>query len=219
MPFDEEPETHPAFGMAQVNRVTCGPTGLPLFDSELLHHQFVMLRITRAKRYRELNRDWIHGENHTLMEVRMSMAQWGALVSSFGSSGVPVTLSVIGGEPVEEIEHKPRMAESLREIDAAAERFAGGIAEAAQAVQEAFDRKAGRRELAALLRSLQIRLANGKPNVRYVAEAFSEHVENTVTKARADIEAMAQSAAQRGITVGGAADVLALPADVEEPTG
>ena len=203
-----EPETHPSFGMASVNRLTGGAS--TLFDSDLRHHEIVELTISGATRQRDLSRDWIHpAQTHTV--VRMSMAQWGALVSSFGTSGVPVTLHRIGGLPVEPAEHEPRMAESLREVDAAADKYTGKIRAAAAAVQAGFDEKLGRREMAVLLRDLDIAIRNAGPNLTFVAESLSEHVENTVTKARADIEAMVVTAAtQRGLDPGSAPEVLGL---------
>lgn len=210
MPTDTDNETHPSFGMASVNRIHSGPPGEALFDSELRHHEFVELRISDAERKRDLNHDWIHPTvEHTV--VRMSMVQWGALVSSFGTSGVPVTLHRINGQPVEKAAYAPRMAESLAEVDAAAEKYTGRIHTAAEALRAAFDEKAGRKEMEKLLRDLEIQLSNAKPNLKFVAKSFTEHVEDTVTKARADIEAMvAHAATQRGLDAGSAPEVLGL---------
>jgi hypothetical protein len=189
-------EEHPSFGWAVVGRVST--TGTHLFDSEIQHQHYVMLRIGRATRKRELNRDWIHGEHGpNIVEVAMSMAQWGALVSSFGSSGVPVTIERINGERIEEAPHEPRLALSTSEVEGSVDRLLSDFTDKLAAVADAFDRKAGRRELGDLLRDLQIALKNARPNARYAAKTFTEHVENVVTKARADIEAVVQMAAER----------------------
>jgi hypothetical protein len=196
-----EREEHPAFAMAEVNRVHATP-GAALFDSELQHSEYVVLRIKRAMRRRELKRDWIT-DAEQLVEVSMSMAQWGALVSSFGTNGVPVTLNWLSGEgDVERLSYEPRMAESLKEIEGAATELVHDIRWAADELREAFDNKASRREVEDKLSHLEAMINNARADACFTATQFSKHVENTVTKARADIEAMAASAQQRGIEAG-----------------
>lgn len=135
------------------------------------------------------------------------MAQWGALVSSFNTSGVPVTLEMVrDGDliEVEDLPYEPRMAESLKEIHAATGQLVDDIKKAVIAVREAYDLNKGRTVINEALRHLEITIINSQPNADYAAKTFAEHVENTVTKARADIEAMAQTAARAGLESGAA---------------
>lgn len=208
MPEPREKEEHPSFGWARVNRLSSGPPGRTLFDSELRHQHFVRLEISRASRERGLNRDWIHGEIRPLIEIDMSMAQWGALVSAFGSEGVPVTLNAVGGEDMGDPPYEPRMNRSLAEIEESTDKVFGEVQDATEALREAFDRKAGRREMQQLLWDLEVRLKNAKPNTKFVAESLVEHVENVVTKARFDIEAAVRMAAERGLDAGDAVQAL-----------
>ncbi|HVL40250.1 MAG TPA: hypothetical protein VM328_12745 [Fimbriimonadaceae bacterium] len=195
-------EHHPAFGWAQVSRVSQGPRGAALFDSDIRHQQYVTLRVGRSTRERNLKQDWIHGDGTSIVEIAMSMAQWGALVSSFNTSGVPATLIYVNGERMPDLpSDDSRLALSVAETERAADDAFDTIKVALAAVKEAFERNAGRKEMKALLWSLEAATRNATPNVRYAAESLSEHVENVVTKAKFDIEALAQ--AQAGRELGG----------------
>lgn len=213
---DEEPtiddggwEHHPSYGWVQVNRVQVGPPGASLFDSELRHREVVMLRIGQAQRKRELQHDWIMGEGLPVIEVEMSLAQWGALVSSFGSSGVPATVSRLGPNSVAGAPHSPRLELSTSEVEGATARLIADLGAAVTALRQAHERKAGRKEVGELLRTVDIKLGNARSNARFAAESFTEHVENVVTKARADLEAMVAMAADHQLETGDIAIELA----------
>ena len=184
-------ETHPSWITIRANRISHSPPGRRLFDSEINHQHYVTVTIERCDRRRDLNHDWIHNTT-LLMEIDMSMAQWGGFVSSFGDgSGVPVTLSYLIGEGlVAEAPYDSRLGVSIAETKGAAKRMVDEVDEAYQAVQEGFDAKLGRRDMADLLRNLKYKIENTPANVSHAAKSLSEHVENTVAKARGDVEAM-----------------------------
>lgn len=200
-------ETHPSWIVIRANRISSSPPGIRLFDSEINHQHFVRVTIQRCTRKRELHKDWIH-PTQLLAEVDMSMAQWGGFVSSFGDgSGVPVTLAYFNGEQIPEAPYESRIAESIQETKDAAARMVEKIAEAQAKVDEAFERGAGRKEMRSLLADVT-RLVDQTPgNVKFAAESLTKHVENTVAKARGDVEAMVAHAAASGLEVG---DVPAL---------
>lgn len=205
---DPEREEHPSFGWCTVSRVHSSPPGVSLFDSEIRHSEFVQLRISTATRKRDLHRDWIHGDTHRLIEIDMSMVQWAELVSSFGSSGVPVTLAWVSGERIESPPYEPRMAQSTAEVEGAADKVFGDVTGTVSDLRAAFENKAGRKEIGDLLRRLESTLQNAKPNLRFAAESLTEHVENVISKARFDIEATVQMAAERGLEAGSAVRAL-----------
>lgn len=175
-------EAHPAFGMARVNRRTSTP-GAVLYDSEIRHGSTVVLTVSRGVRERDLNRDWLYA-TEDLVEVEMSEAQWGALVSSFGQgSGVPVTIRHTESEhSVAPIPFEPRLALSTEETRSATVKAVASIKAAAEVVAE--------KPTKANIRSLMSAIENAGPNVEYASRTLSEHVENVVTKAKYDIEAM-----------------------------
>ncbi len=177
-------------------------TGQHLFDSEIRHQHFVRVRVSRCIRRRDLNRDRRHSTT-TLMEFAMSHAQWGAFVSSFGDGGgVPATLlydqdGIVPSEPVSE----SRLTKSAREVGDAGGKALAEIRESYEALEAAFERGAGKREMRDLIHTLKHRIQNGPANMKFAATSLTEHVENVVTKAKTDIEAMAVAAVDGGLTL------------------
>lgn len=185
---DDGNETHPAWGLIGANRVSSTP-GAPLFDSDLLHGHYVMVRIQHAQRKRSLARDWLFGRKH-IVEIAMSEAQWASFVSTMNvGDGVPCTIESIGKERVPEVSHEPRLAVSMDEVE-------GAAAKAMEAIQEKFAAYQ-KNKTAANLRSLGITIGNATPNITFAASSLTEHAENVVQRARADIEAMVVAKAEQ----------------------
>jgi hypothetical protein len=185
-------ESHPAFGKVVLSRVHASP-GASLFDSEIRHPEYVTVKVVRAERERDLNRDWIFGRQ-TVVEFAVSTAQWADLVSSFSNGdGVPCTLQYTETDGVlPAIPFEPRLALSQAETRGAADRAFAKIREAFEVV-DAKPTKAN-------LRSLRAAIENAPSNVEFAARSLTEHTEKVVTKARADIEAMLETAARsRGL--------------------
>lgn len=203
---DAVKDTHPSFAVARFNRASTGSDGVSLFDSEIRHSRLVTFDVYHAERERDLNHDWIRSVGVPIVEIEMSEAQFGALVSSFGDgAGVPVMLKYVATGNVVEVEpppYAPRAAESLREIGEATGKVFDTVADAVADLRKSFDKGVGKREMETKLKHLEWMLENAKPNTKFVAESFTKHVETVVTKARADIEATAQFAVARGLTMG-----------------
>lgn len=188
-------ESHPSFAMAGVYRVSQGGAGASMFDSEIRHNHYVVLKIMRATRKRDLHRDWIFG-GQQIIEVSMSMSQWGALVSSFNTEGVPVTLAWLDGRRIPEPPYEPRLAYSTDEVKEAGNRAFERIKAAAAKVKEAID-GGGKKAQREAMHNLDLAIEQAPGNMAFAAESLTEHVENVVGKARADIEAMIVDAAER----------------------
>lgn len=78
-------QSHPAFGLVKTSRVHT--TGIRLFDSELKHHEYIEIGVYEA----EMTMDREHPtprrstyKRRPIVEIRLSQAQWAAMVSSFG---------------------------------------------------------------------------------------------------------------------------------------
>lgn len=220
-------ECHESFALAGFSRVTATP-GQRLFDSSIPHNHFITLSIKRATRKREVHRDWLHGTEE-LIEVGMSEAQFGAMVSSFNvGDGTPVTILRFHDAPEvlvpEPTHNESRLAETAREVQSEAQKALSKVEEAAAAVADAFERKAGRREMAALLNDLTRVVGQAPSNMRFAADSLTEHTEKVITKARADVEAMVIRAAEHAaLDSGEITEALGLgsgeviDADVVEP--
>lgn len=201
--FFGDREEHPAFGMISASRDRYGPGGAVLFDSDIRHHETITVYLREASRSRQNKGDHV-SQGKIIAEIEMSLAQWASFVSSLNTVGVPCTLRHTRDGALQEmpaIPFEPRLQIQLEETRQAAREAAADIIEAFEALEEGFDEKAGRAVMRELLRVLQARLENFAPNVEYAGKRLSEHAENVVQKARADVENMVlQHARQLGMS-------------------
>lgn len=166
-------ETHPAWLLIRANRVHS--TGERLFDSEITHREYVRVEIDTCTRKRSLQQDWIHPDK-TRAIINMSMAQWGAFVSSFGDGGgVPATLEYWEGERIERIPTESRFDESIQDVKKATTKGMASIKKAFNDVQEARARNAGKREMNSLMHHLQCMIENMPANMAFAANSLTEH--------------------------------------------
>lgn len=192
-------DTHPAYGSISASRVTSSPPNT-LFDSEIRHSHYIVLHINRASIKRDLNHNWIHPDITPLIEVAMSEAQWAAFISSMNSGGSPCTItSTENDHNVPGLEFRPVLAQSIAEVRGAAQQSMTQIERAMENYSNVLVTGTAKEKREALS-SLQQTIKNVPANMAFVAKSLSEHAENVVTKARADVEAMVvQSAQQLGI--------------------
>lgn len=192
---DDGYETHPAWGLIGASRVSAGGTGYALFDSDILHHHFVVVRLRRAIRKRDLGHDYKHGEDE-IVQIAMSEAQWASFVSTMNvGDGVPCTIESVEKERLPGVEYEPRLAVSMDEVGRAAEK-------AIEQIQTAFDAYQEHKSVANR-KALESAIRNAPANMSFAAKTLSEHAENVVQRARADIEAIVTAKAdQLGIDAG-----------------
>src|SRR5215468_2285877 len=96
-----ERESHPAWGMIGAYRTGSTP-GAALFDSDIRHQHYMVIRLETATRSRDLHRDHVMGDKR-IIEVAMSEAQWASFVSAVNTSGVPMTIQWRDGHDVPEV--------------------------------------------------------------------------------------------------------------------
>lgn len=181
-------EKHPAWGLIGASRVQTSPPGASLFDSDIPHQHTIMVRISTASRKRDLHSDWKHAEEQ-FVEVEMSEAQWASFVSSMNTGdGVACTIRRREDEYlVPSFPHEARLQQSIEEVEQAADRAFEKVREALAAYEE--------KKNAANLRALHFAIENAPRNIAFSADSLTEHAENVVQKARADIEAMVEAKA------------------------
>lgn len=185
-------EQHPAWVLVGASRVSASHPGAVLFDSDIRHQHYVVVRVKRATRARNLMHDWKHGRE-TIVEFAMSEPQWASFVSSMNSGdGVPATLQydATKDEPrVPGMPHAPRLQVSMDEVH-------GAAAEAQAKVEEAFAAYKAHKTVGNL-RDLEIAIGHMTPNMDFAAKSLSEHAESVVERSRADIEAFVIRKAQQ----------------------
>lgn len=180
-------DTHPAFGVAVVVRSSGSPRAL--FQSDLRHNETIRLSIHTADRMRDLNRDWVHPRRE-LIEVEMSLAQWGAVVSSVGlGSGVPVTIRRTETDVyVPEIPYEPRIAENVTETRDAVRKLLAHARETLAELEDAIESKKGIRATRDALRNHHFAVQNAEANAAFAVTSLTEAAESVVSQARSDIE-------------------------------
>ncbi|WP_424863052.1 hypothetical protein [Streptomyces sp. MMS24-I29] len=168
-----------------------------LFQSDLRHQETITLRITAAERKRSLHQDWVYPRER-LVEIEMSLAQWGALVSSVGlGSGVPVTLRSTESRPdVPHIPHEPRIAENVDEVKNAVNRLLAQVKETFAGLEEAIAEKKGIRVIREALGRHRASIANAASNSAFAVTSLAEAAEHVTAQAKADIEAHVLAAAR-----------------------
>lgn len=186
-------ETHPAFGVAIVTRGQGTPR--TLFQSDLQHNETITLRIETAERDRDLHRDWVH-PRESIVEVEMSLAQWGALVSSIGlGSGVPVTIrsrESLWDVPL--LPYEPRIAENIAETRAVVADLLENAKRTLIDLDSAIEGKQGVKAVRDALRQHAASLANAESNAAFAVKSLKESAESVVAQARADIESQIMQA-------------------------
>ena len=191
-PTDEKGRTritHPAFGQISASRVS-GQTNL--YGSDFSHQNYVTITLSASEVDRHLSNDWHHGKNE-LFEVALSEAQWATFVSSMNvGSGVPCTIqhtmmATRGYTP------------ALPDPPDRREQFAKEL------LENMVDARAALGDLEALIMSSGVSKAKAKEMLdkvafasreigsssKFVAEQFDEHMENSVEKAKIEVNAYA----------------------------
>lgn len=180
-------ETHPAFGTASVTRSSGTPRAL--FQSDLQHSETIRLTINTAERGRDLNRDWVH-PTHQVVEVEMSLAQWGTLVSSTGlGSGVPVTLRWAPGGYRALLPYAPRIQKNLDEVNGSVRKLFARAKETFEVLSETIEEKKGVKAIRQALRDHRFSLENAPANAAFAVTSLAKAAEKITSQAVADIEA------------------------------
>lgn len=186
-------ETHPAFGGIDVGFISTTPSAT-LFGSDVQHSDIVRLTISTMSRTRSLGTDR-HYPEQRLIEVDMSQAQWAAIVSGGGRGTKPCTLRYTKEQgSIPGLEFHSRLATSAQEVRDAAQKSLAKVEAAYQALED-LGEKAGVKARREAMRQLRLAIEGAPRNMQFAADSLTAHVEDVVTKARADIEV----ATSRGI--------------------
>jgi len=176
----QETEQAPYMGTVQVSRVSSGPPGGVLFDSEHGHQHFIQLRINSAYRVRSLSHDWVH-QDKELVEVSMTEAQWASMISTLNhGSGTPCTLGHILQQqpPI-----KPTLADDRTSL------FAGELNDTQTRILGRLDELMQGRLTKAQKHELDVIKSHVAGNAKFVAESFDKHMEHRKAKFQAEAEA------------------------------
>lgn len=204
--------SHPAYGAITASRCS---GRVNLHGSEFEHDSFIEIRIHHADLCRSLARDWHHTKNE-IVSVRLSEAQWATFVSTLNTAaGTPCTIDHIQGEqmpgiPIRREKHainedfKTRMELVKSILQDAKERIAPAIQGLSQVKQNQVNN---------VLAELGRAVTDSMP---FIAKSFGEHIEDTVEKAKIEIEAyMHGRIMQAGLSMLADSRPIALPEETQ----
>jgi len=197
-PYEKEPETHESFGLLSLARITGTPR--PLFGSTIRHGDTITLTISEGKFYRDFQKNRYQGGKE-FIEVEMSQSQFAEAITTLNvGCGVPVTLHHVNGKLLSEppsVDFKERAKNELKsEMREIAERIDKLSADAkAILTRKGSPIKADEKEK--LLEDLMFLVQEVRSNIPFAHECFQEAVEETVTHAKAEVDACLTSMRER----------------------
>lgn len=197
-------QSHPAFGLVKTSRVHT--TGIRLFDSELDHHEYIVVGIYEA--------EMVIGEDiptprrsserrRPIVEFQLSQAQWAAMVSSFGvGDGVPCTISYRSWSQTERL---PSITEQKSVRDKFESQIETTTAKEIEKIKDEVARlgdlvkkgRAGKRELEDVYTSLRAATVNLPSNLSFATKLMQESMDKIVSSGKAEVEAYISGAAMR----------------------
>jgi hypothetical protein len=203
MAVDGQKETHPSYGRISIYRVTGGSR--PLFGSSIRHGETIRITISTASITRDLNTDWIRGEDE-LIEVEMSPVQFAELLTSMNSSGTPCTILALNGETVPKCEFVEKKEQFQGEFKAKVATIADYMEKMGDAISELKSAKSIKKSdvdrLSKMFSSVHMNIVSNLP---FTVDCFNEQMERTTLEAKGEIEAYmlhkAMRMAQEGLNL------------------
>lgn len=195
---------HDAFGTIVMTTSTCSGKGQTLFGSDLPHGQQVHITINRARKHRDLSRDWIHSTDR-IVDFSMSHAQFAQFITSTGiGGGTPITLNYAPApgtfcEPMHQIQNPETKHETFRReiADAARRRLEDMRTQVSRLGAILSQGKVGMKDLRELHKALDQGVSYLPGTMEFVVRQSEEALEKASHDAMIDIEAFAQTTAQR----------------------
>lgn len=184
---------HPAFAQISAHRIS-GRSNL--YGSDFSHHHSIRISIAPSKVRRTLSNDWAHASLDEYIEVELSEAQWAHFVSSLNcGSGTQCTLRHLNRETIPElpdpVSRKDQFKNEAKEVCAEA---LAAIRDLHEAIKDTSLSNKAKEALTKKAYAIEARLTSSLP---FVLDQFGEHMEETVEKAKVEINAYATNAVMR----------------------
>lgn len=195
---DDYTERHPAFGMIGANRVSS--TGATLAGSDFRHQHYITISIKRAHMARGLSHDrWsTAGDGPEVVEVALSEAQWATFISTLNvGDGIPATIlwTETDGHMPSIVPTTNRRLQLHAEVDERLQHALELLRDVEGSIESSKQLGAGaRKDLGDRARQARQELES---NLDYVAGQFDKHAEETVERAKTEVEALVMRAIQR----------------------
>lgn len=187
--------SHPAFATIHASRVQGGSD--TLFGSPIKHRGYVRVSVQTVDEIVSLSHSyyWQREGNSTIVELKLSEAQWAAFVSTMNvGSGVPCTLEYArDGETrrlpyIEDISYEEKRALDIKSaVKEQHEQLKAALKRFDELLQSPSVKKSDLREL----RNMFIQPGDhAESNMEFRAKMLTEHSEHLIESAKAEVSAM-----------------------------
>lgn len=187
MPRKSKKCEHPSYGLIQMSKYQGKDH---FFGSSVPHQGGISIRISKAYVQRNLSTDWTYADD-TIVEIRLSALQFAELITTgMNSSGTPCTIKyehsvgIIEDPPFEDKDDlfKEEYAETIKEqVDK--------IDEALSITSSVLSQKTIKKgQVKEIKRLLELSRQDIVHNMEYVKRCFTDHVQRSVTEAKASVE-------------------------------
>lgn len=214
---DSKKYTHPAFGQISASRVGSQP-GVTMYGTDFRHQNYISIRVHRSELNRDLSRDWPFARE-TLLELRMSEAQWATFVSSLNTGGgTQCTLEFVDGEYMPDIPMRKQQDVARKELGNRVRELAGLVRQTIDEINGELGRSVSGVKKEAMMRHLEKLEREVRSNLPFMEESFARQMEKSVEHAKVEVNAYIHGAVQRaGLDALGVAPVLQLNPGEEAP--
>ena len=182
-------ETHESYGLIGASRIQ--GTDRNLFGSSIKHRNSIKVRIKRAEKSRDLNRDIYFGKD-TLIEVELSPTQFAEMITSMNvSDGVPCTLRYIDNHPLQNPPEVKQRQIFEKEFQNDIDNIENSIINDAKEIEILLTKKgnikvADRKKVLTHMTKL-MRILND--SIPFLQKSFNESMDKTVNEAKGEVEA------------------------------
>lgn len=186
---NETRRTHPSYGKIAFTRTNSN--GTEFFGSELKQDNYVSLEIHNAEVIRDLSCDRYYSDGPTLIQVRMSSAQFAELITSMNvGSGVCCTIERLDGKKVEEYQPQESRKEFVHnEFKQRMKQFSNQLTQKQKEAKELINKKTLSKEDMRLLNNyIEWLTQEISSNIPYFAERFQETMDTVLHEAKLELE-------------------------------
>lgn len=194
-----EKKQHPSYGMIRICRSQVGGPGTALFGSSIMHNNVIRLSISRGELERERNEDKFYAKGSgkdKIVEVEMSYTQFAEAITSLNiGEGIPVTITNINGEQIEQCPYRNRQKIMRREMNEAARDVVQELEKRSEEIEKLLKEKRvlSREDRDNILWALKSVGQELKSNLPYLQTKYSEQIDKTLTEAKGEFEAYLQN--------------------------
>lgn len=191
----ENKETHESYGVLKFSRVRrSGNTHL--FGSSIKHSDTIVMQVSTASMNRDLNSDWVMGEDK-ILECEMSYSQFAEAITSMNIGvGTPITLRSTQLNPnIEDCpfvdkrtQFEQEFKENLRKQNETANKLLNDVTELFKD-KKTFN-KGDKESILSMLNQLQMAIGS---NQEFMYTQFNRQMDKTTREAKGEIEAFMQN--------------------------